>query len=80
MLFLQEINFVSRFEREEISQIYYKHIYVCIYMFFKSMMWLMMVGEAFVITGHSKDRYWVLAFHPVHLKQYTIVNVISKWW
>lgn len=49
-------------------------------MFFKSMMWLMMVGEAFVITGHSKDRYWVLAFHPVHLKQYTIVNVISKWW
>lgn len=39
----------------------------------------MIAGAAHVITGCRRGQYSVLAFRPVHLKQYTGVNVISKW-
>lgn len=39
----------------------------------------MIAGAACVITGCCLGQYSILAFRPVHLKQYTGVNVISKW-
>lgn len=39
----------------------------------------MIAGAAHIITGCFRGQYSVLAFHSVHLKQYTGVNVISKW-
>lgn len=39
----------------------------------------MIAGAARVITGCCPSQYPVSASRPVHLKQYTEVNVISKW-
>ena len=41
--------------------------------------WLMIAGAARVITGCRQGQYSLLAFRPVHPKQYITVNVISKW-